>query len=178
MNTTGPFGVRMGMTLEEIGGKAEEVAPGRYLVATLPKPHSAFSSYVVQVTPRCGLSWVKGIGETIQTNVYGLGVITAFDSLEKKLSDTYGKGERTDTLLPDSIWDEPRDWMQSMLAGERFLMTVWSPEHGCALPNSLVSVGLIAGATDDTHGYISVEYSFENAASADEEIAADEDDAL
>ena len=119
-----------------------------------------------------------GIGHTIQTSVYGVELQTAFDSLEKKLSATYGKGKRTDFLMPDSIWNEPRDWMQSFLNRERYLLKVWSSEHGSTLADSLMSVGLVVGALDVNSGNISIEYSFENIASAEAEISAAEDEAL
>jgi hypothetical protein len=110
----GPFGLWMGMTREEIGSESNEVAPGKYRVVTVPKPHSAFESFVLQITPKCGLSWVKAFGHKIETSVYGVELQTAFDSLEKKLFATYGKSNRTDFLMPDSIWNEPRDWMHAV----------------------------------------------------------------
>jgi hypothetical protein len=178
MNRKGPFGFWMGMRLEEIGAEPEEVAPLKYRVVNAPKPHSAFESYILQITPQYGLSWVKAIGHTIQTSVYGIELKTAFESLERKLSAIYGKFERTDFLMPDSIWNEPRDWMQSLLNKERYLMTMWSPEHGSVLVDSLQSVLLVVGIFDLNSGYIGIEYSFENISSAEKEISAAEDESL
>jgi len=140
MSKKGPFGFWMGMTLEEVGGEPNEIAPAKYLLVTVPKPHSAFESYALQIIPKCGLSWIKAIGHTIQTSVYGVELQKAFDSLQKKLAASYGKGNRTDFLMPGSIWNEPRDWMQSLLNKERYLMAVWSSEHSSTLTNSLMSV--------------------------------------
>ncbi|MCP5231309.1 MAG: hypothetical protein H6948_04315 [Zoogloeaceae bacterium] len=80
--------------------------------------------------------------------------------------------------MHDSIWSEPRDWMQGMLSKERILMSEWSKETRATLGDSLTTVALIAGAYDTSSGYIAIEYSFENALNADAEIAALEDDAL
>lgn len=178
MSKKGPFGLWMGMSLLEVEAETVEVAPAKYRTSTVPKPHSAFESYVLQVAPVNGLAWIKAIGHTIHASVYGLELKKAFESMEKKLSATYGKGKKTDILLHDSIWNEPRDWMQSLLNRERFLMTEWSAVHSSSLPESLSSVALIASAIDTESGYIAIEYSFENAEAADAEIAAAEDEAL
>jgi hypothetical protein len=166
------------MTLEDIGGEPEEIAAWRYQIATVPRPHSAFEAYVLQITPQCGLSWIKGIGLTIETSIYGVELRTSFDTLEQKLSATYGRSKRTDLLLRGSIWDEPRDWMQALLRKERYLMTEWSSQCHSTLSNSLVAVFLAAIAMDTKNGYLVVEYSFENKKAAEAEISEAEDAAL
>ena len=178
MSRMGPFGLRKGMTLAELAGAPREIGIGKYLVSSVPRPHSAFESYALQVTPKTGLSWIKAIGHTIQTSVYGIELQTAFDDLESKLERIYGKGKRTDLLMPGSIWNEPRDWMQAILNKERFLMTMWSAEHGSQLPDALQSVGLVVGAIESDSGFVAVEYAFDNKTESEAEIAAAEDDAL
>jgi hypothetical protein len=42
----------MGMSLEEIGTEGGELAPAKYKIATVPKPHSAFETYIAMVTPK------------------------------------------------------------------------------------------------------------------------------
>lgn len=68
--------------------------------------------------------------------------------------------------------------MQGLLNNERFLMAEWSKDTGATLANSLASVALVVGVNDTSTGYIAIEYSFENFADAEAEIAAMEDDAL
>jgi hypothetical protein len=174
MSKKGPFGLWMGMSLADVESEAIEVAPAKYRLLTVPKPHSAFESYILQITPANGLAWIKAIGHNIQTSVYGLELKTAFEVMEKKLSVNYGSGNKTDILLQDSIWNEPRDWMQSLLNRERFMMAEWSMAQGSSLPQGLSSVALITVANDTESGYIAVEYSFENSEAAEAEIAAAE----
>jgi hypothetical protein len=57
-------------------------------------------------------------------------------------------------------------------------MAVWSAEKGSKMKDSLVSVALLANATDTETGYIAVEYEFKNHAAAEKEISDMEDDAL
>lgn len=178
MSKKGPFGLWMGMTHEEFEYGLSEIAPFTYRVETVPKPHSAFEYYILKITPKAGLSWIKTIGNTVQTSVYGNELQTAFESLEKKLTAAYRKGEEIDFLMTDSIWDEPKDWMQSLLLSERYLAKIWSSEKGSTLTDSLISVGIFANATDTNSGFISLEYSFQNFDSAEVEISASDDEAL
>ncbi|BAI80354.1 conserved hypothetical protein [Deferribacter desulfuricans SSM1] len=174
----GPFGLRKGMSLKEIGGKPERIGNGIYKLIKVPKPHSAFEAYIVKVAPKGGLCWIKAIGKDIATSSYGIELKSAFQEMEKKLTAIYGEHETIDDLLPNSIWNEPSDWMMGLIKKERILIAIWDSEKGSHLPSDLKQVGLIAGATSGNTGYIAVEYSFTNKDSCDAELAKQEDDAL
>ncbi|MDD5333821.1 MAG: hypothetical protein PHS32_08740 [Rhodoferax sp.] len=178
MSRKGPFGLWVGMTVHDFGAPLDEIAPCKFQIPTVPKPHSAFERYVCQITPKLGLSWIKAVGKTIETSGYGVELKSAFESMEQKLATTYGKQTRLDFLMHESIWNEPRDWMQAVLSKERVLMSEWRKDAAATLSDSLTSVALIAGVYDTSSGYIMIEYSFENATKAEAEIAAMEDDAL
>ena len=178
MSRKGPFGLWMGMRSSDFEQPLNEIAPCKFQAPVVPKPHSAFERYIVQVSPHAGLSWIKAIGKTIETSGYGIELKLAFDSMEQKLAATYGRQEKHDFLMHESIWSEPREWMQSVLSKERILMSQWSKETGASLVDSLSSVALVMGVYDTSTGYIAIEYSFENSAKAEAEIAALEDDAL
>jgi hypothetical protein len=168
----------MGMSLGELSTPLEEIAPAKYVTASVPKPHSAFETYILEIPEKTGLAWVKAVGKALDTNSFGTQIISAFDAMEAKLANTYGRYERHDFLLPGSIWDEAQDWTNSLLRKERILISEWAPQHGSQLVDQLSSVALIASAEDASSGYIAIEYTFENHAAAEAEIAAMEDDAL
>lgn len=168
----------MGMTAHDFALPLEGISSCKFWAPAVPKPHSAFSRYVLQITPQHGLSWVKAIGNDISTCSYGIELQSAFESMEKKLTHNYGPANQLDFLMHDSIWNEPRDWMQALLNKERVLMSEWSKETGATLTNSLASVALVVGVSDTSTGYIAIEYSFENISAAETEMAAMEDDAL
>jgi len=178
MTQAGPFGLWMGMKLEDISAQAEEVAPFKYRISTPPKPHSAFDAYVVQIAPVSGLSWIKAIGRTVSTSSFGTDLEGKFDEMEQKLIKSYGPCTRTDALMPGSIWNEPRDWMTGLMKKERYLFCTWDQKSGAFLQNGLKAVVLGATALDDESGYVSVEYSFDNDSESDSEISSLEDDAL
>lgn len=174
----GPFGLAQGMTLAQIGGKPEKIAPGKWRLASVPKPHSAFDEYIVQIGTTSGLCWIKGIGKIMKTSAYGSEVRSQFTDLKERLSANYGKSEDFDRLLPGSIWNEPRDWMMALLKKERVLLSSWSHESGATLNSELKSVGLVASALGTEEAFISVDYAFSNEDKCEAEIKKEEDGAL
>ncbi|RME39651.1 MAG: hypothetical protein D6794_03515 [Deltaproteobacteria bacterium] len=174
----GPFGLEMGMSLKEIGGKPEKLRNGVYKIVNVPKPHSAFEFYAVKVGPKSGLCWLKAIGKDIQTNSFGTGIKSAFNEMEKKLESIYGKHQRIDVLYNGSIWSEPNEWVMALLKKERVLGAIWEESKGSSLPPNLKQVALVTGATALDKGYIAIEYSFKNEDACNAELAAQEDEAL
>ncbi len=178
MSKKGPFGIYMGMSLNDVGSNPEQIAPGGYKLTNVPKPHSAFESYLVKATPQHGISMVKAVGKNIETNVYGQQLQSAFKEMENKLFSIYGKHETIDTLLPGSIWNEPKDWMQARLIKQRYLLAVWSKDKGSQMIDDLKEIILSAEVLNTSVGYIVIEYHFSNADINNSVIQAQEDDAL
>ena len=113
------------------------------------------------------------MAKNIETSVYGSTLKSEFEELNGKITKVYGTGDTADTLLPGSIWNEPNDFMMSMRKNERLLFTIWeNPKNS----DKIVQVGLIAKATGNNTGFLSLEYSFENKERVDQEISALEDD--
>lgn len=169
----GPFGLKMGMGIDEIDKDAIEISPGLYRLSKIPKPHSAFETYAVKIGPLSGLCWIKAIGKDIETSVYGTALKSEFEELNAKITKVYGTGDTTDMLLTGSIWNEPNDFMMALRKNERLLFTVWENPKNL---EKIVQVGLLASATGSDTGHVSLEYSFENKERAEQEISALEDD--
>jgi len=174
----GPFGLEMGMRPEELTNQVEEINPGRYIAKSVPNPHSAFQQYVLAFSEEQGLYEIRALSEDFSTNAYGNEVQGRFSAVKEKLAKTYGQCKLYDFLFVDSIWDEPRDWMQSLLSQERALSAHWEEKEGVTLDNGIGAIYLRGHATSATEGYISLSYCFENYDAAQAEIAALEDDAL
>ena len=178
MPRRGPFGFWAGMSKEDVNLPLEEIAAFKFSTASAPRPHSAFERYVLRITPNSGLSWIKALGPTLRTSPYGETLRASFETMSKKLAATYGPPEISDFLMPDSIWDQPRDWMMGLSGGERFLHADWKASPSLQLPDDLDSIFLSAIGLDDSSGYIAIEYEFTNHQAADREISSLEDDAL
>lgn len=174
----GPFGLEKGLSLQSIGGNPQQVAPGKYKVITVPKPHSAFDYYILQIGPKSGLCWIKAIGKDSRTSVYGIELKGSFNDMRAKLQEIYGPSQTTDALLPGSIWNEPKDWMMALVKKERVLLSMWDAKSNASLPSDILSVGLVAKPQGTEKGYLTLEYSFTNEKECDREIAKKEDSAL
>ena len=177
---SGPFGLRMGATLEELEslGLTPTGRPCMYTAASVPRPHSGFEIYALEITPQFGLSFIKALGRDISTNSRGTALRGEFESLETRLSAVYGSGKRTDAIYPDSIWNEPSDFMMGLQLGERILATSWKTTSQRPLKDSLAGVILAAQATDQNTGFLGLEYYFENQKKAQKLIDSLEDDVL
>lgn len=160
--TAGPFGVDMGMPLDELGTPVTEISAGMFHFEKLPKSHPAFEGYIVQATPNQGVCWIKAIGVDIATSEDGTEFVAAFEEMRAKLQRTYGMHDVTRLLDEDSIWSEPEDFMAGILADERLYVAHWSDDYGSDLEAPLIQVGLMAEATNNVTGYYTVEYYFEN----------------
>jgi hypothetical protein len=179
MTLPAPFGLTLGMKLEDFSEFIPtEIAPFKYKLDKPPKPHPAFEFYVLQIAPTSGLSWIKAIGNDIPTNAFGGSINSAFEEMEGKLNNTYGKCKRTDLLLPGSIWNEPQDWLMGLIKGERMLACQWEAKTGAKLTEAVESVFLVANGRDSDSGFIAIEYTLKNHATASQEIASSQDDAL
>ncbi len=179
----GPFGFKQGLTRAEVESMmGESLTPlsgskNTYLLNTAPKPHNAFENYVVIIGEVTGLCGVRGIGKDITSSRHGIQLKASFNEMEANLSELYGSNEKTDQLLPGSIWKEPQDWMMGILKEERFLFAQW-PRKGQVLKNELDSVSLAARAKGGDTGYLILEYLFHNHEQCSEESKAAENDAL
>ena len=173
-----PFGLRMGMSLVEIGGTHELINPGFYKLSNVPRPHSAFEAYAARVAPKIGLCYIQAAGKNIETSSYGYELIMAFNEMESKLEALYGRHKKVDELFSGSIWNEPNEWMMGLIQKERVLVATWERKDGSTLPDNLINVGLVALPIDRNTGYIMVDYTFSNYQEGIKAISAQEDDAL
>jgi len=173
----GQFGLKMGMTLSQIDKNARKIGDWTYEVK-VPKPHSFFEFYSVQISPTKGLYSIKAVSKEIDTSVYGTELKSSFDDLEKKLIKAYGKNKRLDYLSYDSIWSEPKDWMMALLKKERTLESYWNKDTKFKKVDNLQQIILSAIPFNTNTGYITLEYYYSNYDECNKEKSAKEDSSL
>jgi hypothetical protein len=165
-----PFGLRQGMSVEQLGAKAADIGGGMYKLTSVPRPHPDVEFYVAQVSPRTGLCYVKGVGKQVRTSAYGTELRSQFENIRDEISATYGRYRSVDMLLSDSIWNGPRDWMAGLADRQRLLFAQWTKETRANLSPPLASVFLGANAKSNESGYVVVEYYFDNEPECQQEI--------
>ena len=145
---------------------------------TVPKPHSTFEFYYIEISPTSGLASVVGVSKDIETDSFGITLKSEFANMEERLSKIYGEGEKYDLLIPGSIWYEPNEWMMSLYQKERILTISWSNENEVILKNDLSKITLIAYAVSIDTGVIAVEYRFTNYIIYEIELEVQEDESF
>jgi hypothetical protein len=160
---SGPFGLRRGMTQEQViqvvgKGAVKEAKDDTLELLTVPKPHPAFEFYQLIFSPTGGLLKIIAYGNDITTNGFGERVHDSFIEIRDAISEVYGQPEGTlDFLKAGSIWNEPEYWMMGLLKEERTLATNWQK----ALPNRIYGIVLDAKALSTEKGFLHLVYEFD-----------------
>jgi hypothetical protein len=173
-----PFGLRQGMSAEDLGVKAAYVGGGMYKLTSVPLPHPDLEFYVAQVSPRSGLCYVKGVGKQVRTTGYGTELQSQFERMRIEISASLGHGRTVDMLLSNSMWEGPPNWMAGLAERERLLFAQWTKETRANLGPHLTNVFVGAKAKDSGSGNVVVEYYFDNEPDCQDEIQNAADVAL
>lgn len=171
-----PFGLKMGMTVEEIAEQCEEepsyVKDDIYLVKPIKK-HPLFSYYAVYVNEKTGLYQIRAISDSVTCNKYGTEIQNAFNSVKDRIAKTYGKPQiinKVDSAI-SSFLQKDEYWFQTLKDGSRQLSAVWGEKT--ELADDLVFVALDCVADNDIYHYedahLVLYYYFKNAASVEDE---------
>ena len=156
----GPFGLEMGMTLDEVaascGGRSPvDIGGGRYIV-TPQKANPLFAECIAWISESEGLIALRANGEDVLSNAEGDELAGEFSAIQKALEAVYGEARLSD----------------GDTEGQRVLQADWFPEGGDVEWVCLVAEGTSSSA------YLFVQYTFSNfqsAQDASQETQADED---
>ena len=169
-----PFGLKMGMTIEEIAEQCESepsfVQDDIYLVTPIKK-HPLFTYYAVYVSEKTGLYQIRAISDSIKCNNYGTEIQNAFNNVKDRIAKTYGTPKIIDKVDPSSVWKDPKYWFQALKDGARQLSAVWGEKT--ELADNLAGVALDCVADTAAFSYdkahLVLYYYFENASSVEDE---------
>nr|WP_318681869.1 hypothetical protein [uncultured Treponema sp.] len=171
-----PFGLKMGMTIEEIAEQCEEepsfVKDDIYLVKPIKK-HPLFSYYAVYVNEKTGLYQIRAISDSVTCNKYGTEIQNAFNSVKDRIAKTYGKPRiinKVDSAI-SSFLQKDEYWFRTLKDGSRQLSAIWGEKT--ELADNLVLVALDCVADNDIYHYedahLVLYYYFNNANSVEDE---------
>ena len=169
-----PFGLKMGMTIEEIAEQCEEdpsfVKDDIYLIKPIKK-HPLFSYYAVYVSEKTGLYQIRVISDSVTCNNYGTEIQNSFNSIKDRIAKTYGKPRIINKVDPTSIWKDDKYWFQALKDGARQLSAIWGEKT--ELADNLISVALDCVADNDIYHYedahLVLYYYFTNSTSVEDE---------
>ena len=170
-----PFGLKMGMTIDEIAEQCEEepsfVKDDIYLVKPT-KSHPLFSYYAVYVHEKTGLYQIRAISDSVTCNKYGTEIQNAFNNVKDRISKTYGKPRIINKVDANiySFLQNDEHWFQTLKDGSRQLSAIWGEKT--QLADDLASVALDCVADSgylDGDAHLVLYYYFNNANSVEDE---------
>ena len=170
----GPFGLEMGMTLDEVAvscGGRQPVSYGGDLYLVEPSEvHPAFCVYMVRVSEIEGLYFVLASSEKTVSVMTGEIIRSRFASLKDTLCLTYGNCCVIDELVEGSAFQKESEWMVALAAGERKLQAVWNRGVPSHLPEDVRQIVLAASSISSYEARLSVSYTFTNFDAAMQEV--------
>ena len=170
-----PFGLKMGMTVEEIAAQCEDepsyLRDDIYLIKPT-KNHPLFKYYVAYVDEKTGLYQIRAISDSVTCNKYGTEIQNAFNTVKDRIAKTYGKPKienKVDSTIL-SVWQRNEFWFQTLKDGSRVLSAVWGEKT--MLADDLETVALDCVAEDgylEGTAHLVLYYYFKNTSSVEDE---------
>ena len=167
-----PFGLKMGMNLEEIkgacGGKRPENVQDDCYRIYPEKNHPLFEEYYAYVDEVEGLYYIKAVSARISTNKYGTELKEKFNEINTRISKTYGAATINDVIKDKSAYHAQHDeyWLEAINEGSRVLSAKW--ENANQLKDELVYVYLYVSSEKYYYGWVNLEYRFTNASAVED----------
>lgn len=150
----GPFGLEMGMTLEEV---KEACSSYIYSISSVKdmyeiypeKAHSSFDKYYAYIDEKYGLYAVMAVTESIASDDYGTEVKERFYGIVASLSGKYGNPYVIDEIVDtSSYYTKDNDWVTAMRDGARKLEAYWEKSRdGVKHLDNISSIKLITSCT-------------------------------
>jgi hypothetical protein len=161
----GPFGLEMGMTLEQVKQATKnriELQPAGFYMLEPPKKNSNFEHYQVSIHANYGVYMIVAASKIIDTSQNGIYVKEEFNRMASILEKTYGNGEIFDVIFNHSNIKD-NNWMRSIIEKDREYSAVWGTRNPEALPDNVALIILGIDVESEQNArlrltYISVNY--------------------
>ena len=170
-----PFGLKMGMTLNEIARQCEErpahLEGDAYTIEPVKK-HPFFKYYGVYVDKKEGLYEVRAISYPIKSNKFGEEIKNAFSNIKDRITKTYGRPKVTDRYEnpEDQYHKKDEYWFYSLREGSRKLCATWGENADLADDLDMVALNCaVSNGFYEGTGHLVLYYYFKNADSVEDE---------
>lgn len=121
-----------------------------------PRPHPEMGLYAISFANGVGLCAIRAITSLVSDNDYGSSTQRLVKTLAEQLTKKYGPwSDKNDLIFPDSIWDEPRYWMMSILKKDRLYGYSWDLNPPI---NGIDRIDVSAKAARTDKGIVLVEF--------------------
>ena len=160
-----PFGLEMGMSLEELAAYQPTPVSKQvdvYRIETAPLHSSNFDHYLLRIDSKHGLCVINAVSKDIFAKPEGKIVHKSYINLKTQLVQKYGQAALdVDQVVEGSIWAAPQHWMHSLRSRQRTLTAIWSSQHAPLIDN-IADIALTTRAKTTTVANLSLTYEFKN----------------
>jgi hypothetical protein len=165
----GPFGIDMGMTIDQVKAVTTsgpiELNPGVWEIKP-KKTHPDIETYLIYYHEGFGVTGVRAISKDIISSSYGTELKSRVEAIAGSLSTIYGKPTKEFDFVPrGALWNEAHEYMMSLRMDERNYIKFWDD----VTKENITNIMLKASATSRTKGYYILDYIFANSSKADED---------
>lgn len=175
----GPFGLEIGAPISSVPSCKPVDTTGGYMCTTVPKPHSAFKTYLVIASPATGICKVAGLGRDITDSGHGISIRGEADKIAAQIAATYGdSSKKMDFLTSGSIWNEPHEWLAALSREQRVYIYYWTEKDGYVPKNNVASITVRASASRSDTGSVVVAFEGANFAACREANSEKDKDAF
>lgn len=170
----GPFGIEIGEEKDDL--KIEKEINNWLYQITPPSPHKSFEHYAVSYHPDTGVCHLRAIGKEIDTEEYGKAIKSEFTKIKTLIDNIYGEGKLTDEIDTDGYWGADRDWMMSIVKGERTYGAHWDNITAIRDRSDIKFITLSVSGISEETGYLLLDYNFDNTEECDQKITRDKEE--
>lgn len=154
----GPFGLHIGMKKSDLKFEQyEKIGYNIYRMKKVPKPHTAFKTYLLIFCPDDELCEIRAIGGIIPKGI-NYSVKDEFKKIETSLKKHYGKNLHFE-----------KSWSYTV---------IWKTAYGSNLPKDLYSVSLEVIGLNNSEGFVFLCYESNKLKEHEAKIRAKDDSAL
>jgi hypothetical protein len=173
-----PFGLSMGMSVDDLDLNLDNKQVHTYRANSVPKPHPYFNQYILKISPKSGLCSLEAYGQRIETSGYGTEALKEYQNILLRLSRVYGKPVSENELKEGSDWNEPKYFMMGLKEKHRNIESRWKKSDGLTLKDNLISIWLSLEPETTTTAFLKLEYYYSNAEKCYQEISDEQDSAF
>ena len=122
-----------------------------------PKSHPDIQVYQMRYIDSVGLCSIQGVGYNINDSDRGVSTRRKTDDIANQIKIKYGNWDKKyDSIYSSSIWDEPGDWMMSIIQNDRVYAYLWQLNPPI---NGVKTIAVAAEALERDVGFVLVEFN-------------------
>ncbi|MEO6299175.1 MAG: hypothetical protein ABIO62_06050, partial [Paracoccaceae bacterium] len=158
-----PFGIPLGSTPQL------ESATYQVSFKHVPNPHPDLTTYAGTWSPNGGMNFVVGCSKPFPDDPSGSAAVLVYDRLKRQLQKIYGPSQSFESVSPDAIYTDDREFVAGLGNHDRSHSHVWTPMTGANLDAEIDYICLEIAFVDQNTAKVILIYSSEDTGEGEKE---------